>query len=294
MVYSIEKIASEWLTKKEERATILAELKETEERIALTKRMESLEREYAEIAGLQYKGVLSELEKRKQELTKKLQTLEKDQRQLTRSFFEEVKKLTLPLPPRPTEEDGLFIFKYREERKFPSTVAMLEELLRLKPLVIEDVTFKEDCLEVKAAEETEAKRKVISAVKALRSLAEIYLSPQLVDSICEKLRRDRYRMVWEIISSKTHVTLEELSRQTEEEYNKVVQVCYDLTRERLWKPFPPVKKRERGVYELTLVGRIVSKRYYEIYGQKGETIQQHPSSTFMSLNRFLRGSTDEN
>ena len=101
-------------------------------------------------------------------------------------------------------------------------------------------------------------------------------------------------MVWEIISSKTHVTLEELSRQTGEEYNKVVQACYDLTRERLWKPFPPVKKRERGVYELTLVGRIVSKRYYEIYGQKGGTIQQHPSSTSMSLNRFLRGNTDEN
>jgi hypothetical protein len=294
MVYSIEEVASKWLAKKEERTTILDELKEIEERIAHTKKMESLEREYAEIAGLQYKGVLSELERRKQELRGKLQTLEKDQQQLTRNFFEEIEKLILPLPPRPAEEDGLFIFKYREGEKFLSTIATLEKLLRLKPLVIKNVTFKEACLEVKAADESEAKRKVILAVKELRLLAEIYLSPQLIDT-CEKLRRDRYRAIWGMISSKTSATLEELSKQTGQEYEKVRQACYDLTRDRGWKPFPPpVKIRARGVYELTLVGRIISIRYYEVYGQKEITAHQHPSSTSISLNRFLRSGADEN
>jgi len=294
MTHSIEEIASRWLAKTEERAKIRAELREIEERIALTKKMEPLEREYAEIAGLQYKGVLSELERKKQELMEKLQTVEMDQQQLTQSFFEEAKTLTLPLPPRPIEEDGLFVFKYREGRELPSTITALEVLLRLKPLVIENVIFKGDRLEVKAANESEAKRKVISAVKVLRSLAEIYLSPQLID-ICEKLNKDRYRAIWEIISSKTFATLEELSRRTGQDYEKVRYACYDLTRERGWKSFPPpVKIRDRGVYELTLVGRIISIRYYEVYGHKKETTQQHPPSTSISLNRFLRGGTSEN
>jgi len=286
---NVEEIASRWFANRKERAKILAELKEIENRIALAKKLEPIEREYAEIAGLQYKGALFELERRKQQLLEKIQTLEKDQQQLTHSLFEEIKKLTLPLPSQPEEKDGLFIFRYREGMKFPFTIATLEKLLRLKPLIVEDVTFKEDCLEVKASEEYEAKRKIISAIKGLRSLAKMYLTPQLVDNMCEKLRRDRYRAIWEIISSKTSVTLEELSRQTGRGYNEVLQACYDLTRNRLWKPLPPVKKRARGIYELTLVGRIVSRRYYELYGQKETIIQQYPSPTSISsLNMFLR------
>ena len=294
MDFRIEEVASAWLAKKDERATVLAELRRIEERIALTKKIEPLEREYAEIAGLEYKGGLSELERRRQELREKLEIIEKDQQQLTRSFFEEVKKLTLPLPPRPTEEDRLFVFKYREGKKFTFTITMLEELLRLKPLNIENVAFKEDCLEVKAAEEFEAKRRVISAIKELKSLAEIYFSPQLVD-ICEKLGKDRYRAIWETILSKTSATLQELSRQTGQEYEKVRQACYDLTRKRCWKPFPPpVKVRDRGVYELTLAGRIIGIRYYEAYRQKRRPTQQHPPPKSPSLNRFLRGDTNEN
>jgi hypothetical protein len=285
MEYSIEEVASKWLTKKKEYAEALNELREIEKKIASAKEVEPLEREYAEIAGLGYKEELSELERKQLELTKKLQSIREEQQQLMRNFFEEIKKLVLPLPPVPTKEDGVFIFKYRDGVTFPSMIATLEEVLQLKPLLIGNVVFKEDCLAVKAIDEKEAKKEVVLAVKELKSLAEIYLSPQLVDSFCEKLRRDRYRTIWEIIASKTSITLEELSKQAKRERREILQVCYDLTRRRLWKPSPPVKRKDRGIYELTILGRIIIKRYYEIYGEKEKVTQQ--LSAPASLNKFI-------
>jgi len=285
MEYSIEEVASKWLTKKKEYTEILNELRGIEKKIASAKEIEPLEREYAEIAGLGYKEELSELERKRLELTKKLQNIQEEQQRLMHNFFEEIKNLVLPLPPVPTKEDGLFIFKYRDEMSFPSMIVTLEEVLQLKPLIIENVVFKENCLEVKAIDEKEAKREVVSAIKELKSLAEIYLSPQLVDSFCKKLRRDRYRTIWEIITSKTSITLEELSKQAKRERKEILQVCYDLTRRRLWKPSPPVKRKERGIYELTILGRILSKRYCEVYGEKEKITQQLSAS--ISLNKFI-------
>jgi hypothetical protein len=292
MKSSIEDIASKWLTKEKEYNEVLEKLKELDEKITSAKEREPLEREYARIAGLEYKEELPELERMRLELVRTLQTIQDERQQVMRNFFEEIKKLVLPLPQAPTKENGLFIFKYRDGTTFPSMIATLEEILRLKPLVIEDVVFKEDCLEVKATDEKEAKEKVVSAVKELKSLAEIYLSPQILNSICEKLRGDRYRPVWEMIASKISITPKEVSKQIGWECKKVDYVCYDLTRERLWKPFPPVKVKERGVYELTLLGRIVSKRYYEIYGEKGKVVQRPPTPT--SLNKFIRREMNAN
>jgi hypothetical protein len=292
MEYSIEEVALKWLTKKKEYTEVLNELREIEKKIASIKEIEPLEREYAEIAGIEYKEELSELERKRLELTKSLQAIHEEQEGFMRNFFEEIKTLVLPLPREPTKEDGLFIFRYRDGITFSSTIATLEEILWLKPLVIGDVVFKENCLEVRATDEKEAKEKVISAIKELKLLAEVYLSPQLLNSFCERLRGDRYRPVWEMIASKTSITSEEVSKQTGWERKKVDNVCYDLTRKRLWKPFPLVRVKKRGIYELTLLGRIVSKRYSEIYGGKEKVAEQLPTST--SLNKFIRRGINEN
>ena len=217
------------------------------------------------------------------ELGQRIQELQKQKDELQGRILESIVNLRFPVDPDSVKKEGKYycISLIEGANLTNETYSVISEILDFDfPLKINKVTIGPDVWKVQAKSQEEALEEIINVIKTIREQAKFRKKVfSELDAFCKRIHKsERYRQIMLLLASHHRLLPKEVATKLGLRERVAYDACYNLTRSNLWNP-PPVKRENDGSFTLTTFGKLVMRRYMEIYGAPSELKEESSKRT---------------